>query len=139
MSNDTKTMDKWTATRVREGLRVLQERMPWGAHDYTAQFQARGDEHRDANHATLHVLKAAGKLAAVVEEFDHTEPFSQSNDPERGHDAEALQAQAAKALADLVICAARIADRWPGGPLDLGAAVVQRIAGKFPQSGKDGG
>lgn len=89
----------------------------WDLKSYTDEFINEGlPEHRDARHALLHVMKATGKLAAAFEPLDHF-----------GHpdfDPSAV----APYLADLVICAMRIAQTVPGmRPIDLEKAVAERL------------
>lgn len=74
--------------------------------------------HKDFGHALTHVHKAGGKLAAMVDDMDHSVDA-----------AEALDAEAVgNMLADLVICALRMANTAPGGNIDLQRAVVRRLA-----------
>lgn len=104
-------------------IKTLQTNLPWGAHDYNEAFQARTDPQRDTQHALLHITKAAGKLADIVDWFDHTELVLSHG---TGH-----RDAAGKYLADLVICAMRIANTWPGGAIDLDAAINRRLTQKF--------
>lgn len=101
-------------------LRTLQVRLPWSI-KYSRDFRANQQSHKDFTHAILHVVKATGQLAAFIDDMDHD------------RDA-ALFAGArlvyAKNLADLVICALRAANVFPGGPIDLERAVVERIETK---------
>lgn len=96
----------------------LQATLPWGAHTYTEEFQQYGVAHRDFAHALLHVMKAAGKLAIAVDGADHVGPEN------------AFDPQLDRFLADLVICAARMANTCPGRVIDLEAAVEKRIKQK---------
>lgn len=96
--------------RVREG---------WTNATYSPEFNASGVVHKDLAHALLHVQKAAGKLAAIVDDLDHgKEP---SDDP-------------GKYIADLVICAARAANC---SGLSLNGIVGLRLAVKVPVDSQD--
>jgi hypothetical protein len=69
-------------------------------------------------HAHLHMSKALGKVAAALNDSLHEgRPMKKE--------------EVAPFLADLVLCAARFA----GTDIDLDAAVVARLAEKFPVSG----
>lgn len=98
----------------------LQAALPWGAHGYNRAFQARTDPQRDAGHALLHIAKATGKLADLLDAWDH--------DP--------AQPPPDKYLADLIICTLRLANTWPGGRVAMERALANRLAEKFPA--KDG-
>jgi hypothetical protein len=98
-------------------LRKLQTSLPWSVH-YSRDFRANPQAHRDFAHALAHVHKAGGKLAAIVDDFDHL----RETEDERAHDW----------LADLVICALRMANTMPGGVIDLQDAVLTRLAAKNP-------
>lgn len=104
-------------------LKELQDNLPWGD-SYSQEFQDNKQSHRDWNHAVLHVIKAAGKLAALGEELDHRE-----NNPHLGHEETA----AVHALADLVICSLRLANVFPVRPIDLESAVLTRLKEKNPE------
>lgn len=69
----------------------------------------------DAAHALVHITKAAGKVAAALNDAQH-----------EGRDVR--DREVSKYLADLVICAARFGD----GFVDLEHACIQRLAEKFP-------
>lgn len=71
----------------------------------------------DATHALVHIMKAAGKLADVLNEAAHN--------PSRY--VEFSEADVARYLADLVILAAR----FGGSVVDLEAACEARLAEKF--------
>lgn len=98
----------------------------WGSSEYGPAFLDRTDPQRDAHHAALHIVKAAGKLAGALDDLDHARYVMLT--------AAEVRVAAANALADLVICAARVASQWPAhdGPIDLAEAVTRRIAEKFP-------
>jgi hypothetical protein len=92
------------------GLADLQEKVAriWLDDDYRS-----GTKHD--HHAMLHIFKAGGKLAAMLEAIEH-----KGGDFVGGADD-------VRFLADVVICAARLAERWPGGPVSLDTAVDLRL------------
>lgn len=73
--------------------------------------------HKDFAHALLHIQKAAGKLAAVVDDAEHG-------------GSEFKPEEVDSYVADLVICALRMANTCPGRVIDLEAAVIERIEKK---------
>lgn len=85
-------------------------------------------------HVLGHVSKAAGRLHGLSGDADHIEHGTRSNDATRAwafEQAEAANARAARAyIADLIICAAKLADLCPSGPFDLERAVADRMAEK---------
>lgn len=97
-------------------LKDLQVTLPWTVH-YHHDFRASPMTHKDFGHALLHVQKATGKLAAVV------------NDAEHGG-SEFKPEEVDRFIADLVVCALRMANTIPGRHLDLQAAVIDRIQSK---------
>lgn len=101
-------------------LQQLQDGLPWGAHDYTDEFRAYDVPHRDFAHAFVHLTKALGQLAQIVDEGDHRrlEVFPQE--------------RVDKYLADLIIVTLRMANVCPGRKVDLSTAVQARILEKFP-------
>lgn len=69
----------------------------------------------DAEHALLHITKAAGKLASALNDAQHEgRAFTQG--------------EVGKYAADLVICAARFC----GNTVDLDVACESRLSEKFP-------
>lgn len=96
----------------------------WGSSEYSDEFNARPDVQRDAHHAALHITKALGKLASELDDLDH----------KNGDPAPAVVdvSVVTNALADIVICAARVASKWPEARIDLNEAVRRRIEAKFP-------
>jgi hypothetical protein len=97
-------------------LRQLQTQLPWTVH-YHHDFRASPMTHKDFAHALLHVQKASGKLAAVV------------NDAEHGG-SEFKPEEVDRFVADLVVCALRMANTCPGRTIDLQSAVESRIENK---------
>lgn len=104
-------------------LREMQQTLPWGAHNYSQAFQSYPVPHRDFAHALLHVLKAAGKLSIAVDDADH------SDTPEEAFKPESVD----RFIADLVICAFRLANTCPGRVIDLQQAIEVRMGEKFPK------
>lgn len=98
-------------------IRRLQCSLPWSVR-YSRDFRANPQSHKDFAHALAHVVKAAGKLAAFVDDLDHR----RESEDERVHDW----------LADLIICAVRMANTHPGATIDLEDAVLARVAAKNP-------
>jgi hypothetical protein len=86
-------------------IRELQSSLPWTVH-YHRDFRSNPQTHKDFAHALLHVQKAAGKLAAVV------------NDAEHGG-SEFKAEEVDNYVADLVVCALRMANTNPGRVIDL--------------------
>lgn len=104
-------------------IRELQSGLPWTGH-YHRDFRATPMTHKDFAHGLLHVHKAGGKLAAMV------------NDAEHGGVEwadEAVRAEVGKYLADFVICALRMANTCPDGVIDLQRAVEDRLEAKNNQ------
>jgi hypothetical protein len=97
-------------------IRELQTQLPWTVH-YHHDFRASPMSHKDFGHALLHVQKAAGKLSAVV------------NDAEHGG-SEFKPEEVDRYIADLVVCALRMANTCPGRTIDLQSAVESRIESK---------
>jgi len=97
----------------------------WGSSEYSPQYNARPDAQRDAHHAALHITKALGKIAGKLDDLDHEQP---SDVAPAVLDVSAIE----NAIADIVICATRVASRWPGSKIDIGEAVRRRLEAKFP-------
>lgn len=97
-------------------LREMQSQLPWTTH-YHRDFRASPMSHKDFGHALLHVTKACGKLASVV------------NDAEHGG-SEFTAEEVDRFVADLVVCALRMATTCPGRQIDLQRAVEDRIENK---------
>jgi hypothetical protein len=116
-SDDKKDLSAPVGCTIQE----LQDNLPWGAHNYSQAFQAYGVPHRDFAHALLHVQKAVGKLAIAVDNGDHEEHPSAFFGPD----------DVDRFVADLVICALRLANTNPGRRINLQAAIEDRLALKF--------
>lgn len=102
-------------------LKRLQKRLPWGAHGYTKQFNECNRTARDFEHAVIHVMKAAGDLARCADKFEHYR-----EDVARNFSFSLVE----DALADLVICALRAGNVFPGRPIDIALAVQRRLLKK---------
>ena len=105
-----------------KSIREIQTSLPWSVH-YSAEFKANPQPHKDFAHALVHVGKANGKLLGLVDDLDHRRETS---------DIQGLRQTYAKYLADLVVCALRAANTFPGGVIDLQFAVESRIIEKNP-------
>jgi len=102
-------------------LRTLQG-LPWDMGSYRKEFLVNPVAHRDFEHALAHVEKAMGRLWTMVEEADHQEGVMAASFPKQ---------DVSKYIADLVICAVRLANVNPSGPVDLEAAVATRAKDKL--------
>lgn len=101
-------------------LKDLQVLLPWTI-KYSEHFRSSPLPHKDFAHALTHVGKAAGQLHAAVDKMDHDKDFALNPD---------VKAEYTKYVADLVVCALRMANTFPGGVIDLQAAVVERLETK---------
>lgn len=97
-------------------LREIQAQLPWTIH-YDSAFRESTMLHKHFGHALLHVMKAAGKLAAVVNRAEHA-----------GDDFKPGSVDGY--VADLVVCALRAANTCPNRIIDLQQAVEKRIESK---------
>lgn len=104
-------------------LRDIQDQLKllWTGERYSREFLESAVVHKDFNHALLHVAKATGKLAAITEELDHDPQFASRFSRRDGR----------KFVADLIICAVRMANTMPGGEIDVTEAVIERIKEKM--------
>lgn len=99
--------------RLQDGLKKL-----WTDELYSDQFRSSPSKYKDFDHALKHVRKAAQALENMTEEADHG--------------ADSFDANAVKKyVADLMICAIRLANVSPTGALDLEDAVFDRIERKM--------
>jgi len=110
-----------------KSIRDLQVSLPWTAH-YHRDFRSTPMTHKDFSHALLHVHKAGGKLASIIDEAEHA-GFDWARSENR--------AEVSKYLADFVICALRMANTCPDGIIDLQAAVESRLKAKNNQLALD--
>jgi hypothetical protein len=112
-------MHRYTAAgnpRRDPNLRELQTSLPWTVH-YHRDFRAAPMTHKDFAHALVHVVKAAGRIAAVVNDAEHGGSEFKAEEIDRF-------------VADLVVCALRMANTCPGRTIDLQEAVERRIRTK---------
>lgn len=107
-------------TALGASLRELQTSLPWTIR-YSRDHRANPQPHKYFAHALHHVSKAAGKLHALADDMDHDREVA---------DDSTLRERHAKYVADLVVCALRIANVFPGGAIDLQGAVQLRIVEK---------
>jgi hypothetical protein len=99
-------------------IRELQSELP-STVQYHCDFRSSLQTHKHFGHALLHVHKASGKLAAIVDDAEHA--GYDWADPTKRADVE-------KYIADMVISALRLANTCPDGVIDLQRAVEQRLA-----------
>ncbi len=97
-------------------LPEIQASTMWGAHGYGKHFEAETTPWRDTRHAAQHVSMHGGDLLRCIDQLEHTD--------------ESTRAEAEKRVADVFICLVRVANTWPGGAIDIQAAVRARLAGK---------
>lgn len=97
-------------------LTDLQDALPWTIY-YHKDFKSNPQPHKDFAHAALHIQKALGKIASVINDAEHG-----------GHDFNRKSLDIY--VADLVICALRMANTCPSGKFDLQEAVIQRLEDK---------
>ena len=103
-------------------LHDLQEKLLWRS-KYSAEFEA-SPPWRHFGHSVLHITKAQGHLAELVDELDHNgDEFAKVN-------ADNFKRDYGKYVADLVIIATRLANEFPGGKIDLETVVAARIQEK---------
>lgn len=102
-------------------LRWLQENLPWNA-DMSPEFQRSTVIHKEFQHALLHATKALGKLAAMAGDADQFKP----------EEIRLAFGGADRYLADLIICAVRMANEAPGWGMNLDEAVIARLTEKHP-------
>jgi hypothetical protein len=111
-------------------LRDLQTQLPWTI-KYSTDFRSSPVAHKDFAHALHHVGKALGRLHEFVDNMDHDRALA--------IDFEKNREEYAKYIADLVVCALRLANTFPGGVVDLERAIVERIESKNGVSLHDAG
>lgn len=100
-----------------QSLKKIQLQLPWTV-KYSREFRANPQKHKDFAHGLLHTTKACGKIAGYIDDLDHR--------MESDMDSEALE----NYIADLVICAMRMANTGINGRFDLQKAVVRRLETK---------
>lgn len=101
-------------------IRELQTNLPWTIR-YSQDFRSSAMTHKDFAHTLHHVSKAVGKLHGLADDMDH--------DRAKADDSN-LRTDYGKYIADLVVCALRLANTFPGGVVDLQGATQDRIEGK---------
>lgn len=101
-------------------IREFQTNLPWTIR-YSQDFRSSSMTHKDFAHSLHHVSKAAGKLHELADDMDHDRTLA--DDPY-------LRDKYSKYIADLVVCALRISNVFPGGVIDLQKAVHDRIENK---------
>jgi hypothetical protein len=101
-------------------LSEMQVQFPWTVH-YSQDYRLNPLVHKDFGHALIHVTKASGKLAELVDNIDHDRTTTDDLD---------LAEKYSKYLADLVVCALRMANTFPGKHIDLERAVIDRLETK---------
>lgn len=101
-------------------LKTLQVNLPWTIR-YSGDFRASPMTHKDFAHTMHHISKAAGHLHGLCDDMDHDREVA--DDP-------TLKERYAKYIADLVVCALRLANTFPGSHVDLQREVVDRIEKK---------
>lgn len=100
-------------------LREIQSQLPWTVR-YSQDFRSNPQTHKDFTHAILHTQKALGKLSALADDMDHDRQVADSVDA----------SDYGKYVADLVVCALRMANEFPGQKIDLQHEVIKRIETK---------
>lgn len=110
------------AEEAPTSLRSLQLGLGWNLSTYKTDFLDNQIPHRDFAHALLHVTKAAGRIAAIIDDAEHL-----GGSGVVAHEDERHKEGVARYVADLVICAMRMANTVPGPMLDLQAEVERRL------------
>lgn len=95
-------------------LRNIQLKLPWTI-KYSRDFRSNPQSHKDFAHAITHAMKALGKLSTIVDDMDHRRDSEFEPD---------------KYMADLVLCALRMSNTYPGRIIDLESALIERIETK---------
>src|SRR5208282_5540833 len=98
-------------------IRELQTNLPWTI-KYSEDFRKNAMTHKDFAHALTHVGKAAGKLHELVDKMDHDRQYAVDTGKMKDFH---------KYIADLVVCALRMSNTFPGGVVDLQREVTMRI------------
>lgn len=109
-------------------LRELQDNQPWSTQPKTMYNEAFGQStivHKDFQHALVHVVKAAGNLSGVINDSEHSAVDQLA-------DWQLSRYKIQDWVADLVICAMRMANTCPTGKFDLESAVLARTKEKNP-------
>jgi len=104
-------------------LKMLQAELQkvWTEEFYSEEFRGSPAKDKNFRHALLHAMKAIGKLVEMPEASDHA-----------GVNAVTYSIESAeKYLADLIICAVRMASEHPLKTIDIENAVLERLAKKM--------
>lgn len=104
-------------TDIHAGLVALMSEVQatWRAEDYPSAVRSDAAQFR---HACLHAMKAIGRISALIDHADH----ERLDEPE----ASGLRSELPKLLADLLRCAAKMAEKAPFHAVDLADAYIQR-------------
>lgn len=102
-------------------IKDLQVKLPWTI-KYSTDFRSSPVTHKDFAHGLTHVGKACGRLHEFVDNMDH--------DRNTAVEFQKNKEEYAKYIADLVVCALRMANTFPGGAIDLEQEVINRIQNK---------
>ncbi|WP_016751840.1 hypothetical protein [Leptospira kirschneri] len=106
-------------THAEINIKNLQVKLPWTV-KYSEDFRLTPLTHKDFSHALHHVSKAVGKLHGLADDMDHNKELALSLNPD----------DYGKYIADLVVCALRLANTFPGRIIDLESEVIKRIETK---------
>lgn len=93
----------------------------WTGELYSKEFKNRNCIYKDFDHALKHIRKAAQALENMTEFADH-----HSDDM-----APLSRSDISKYVADIVICAARLANVCPIATIDLDKVVMDRVEQKI--------
>jgi len=96
-------------------LRTMQQHLPWTI-PYSEKFEDNKSSYADMQHALMHIVKSAGIIAGLIDQYDHGEQPDYSFPEIR------------KRTCDFVMCALRIANTAPNGAFDLQSAVLNRMS-----------
>jgi hypothetical protein len=107
-------------------LKFLEKELPklWTDELYSKEFRESNSPYKDFQHGYLHVMKAAGHLLEMIEEADHCRLTEDVVSYFPKDDV-------SNYVADLIICAVRLALKNPSGVVDLEKAVIDRIYNKM--------
>lgn len=120
-SEDLQAMGHLGYMRGDLTLRELQTALPWTVR-YSTDFRSNPQAHKDFAHSLVHVTKALGQLAGLIDGMDHDKSVADGG--------EALRKEWEGKVADFVIGALRCANTFPGGIIDLQRVVEDRLETK---------
>ena len=98
-------------------IKEIQDQLPWTI-KYSSDFRANPQPHKDFTHALIHIIKACGHIAEVVDDLDHRKVSEMHSVKFKNY------------VSDLVICAMRMANTSHIGKFDLQKAVKNRLESK---------